>query len=90
MSSYGVKVSEEVVAFICISVHPRDKYPSVVDELVKLNSVKEIYGVTGEYDLVVKLQAKNVKEFSEVLGKIGSLSGVAKTYTMLVVDLIKP
>ncbi|MHC1627219.1 MAG: Lrp/AsnC ligand binding domain-containing protein [Candidatus Nezhaarchaeales archaeon] len=85
-----IKASEEVLAFVCISVHPREHYPHVVNDITKINSVKEIYGITGEYDILIKLQAKSVREFSEILGKIGSLSGVAKTYTMLVVDLIKP
>ncbi len=84
------KISEEVLAFVCISVHPREHYPRVVSDITRMDSVKEVYGITGEYDLLVKLQAKSIREFSEVLGKISSLSGVAKTYTMLVVDLIKP
>jgi len=85
-----IKTFEEVMAFICISVYPRDRYPQVISEIVRMNSIKEIYGVTGEYDLLLKLQVKSMKEFSEVLGKISSLAGVAKTYTMVVVDLIKP
>lgn len=84
------KIPEGVLAFVCISVHPREHHPHVVDSITKMTLVKEVYGITGEYDLLIKLQAESVKEFSEILGKIGSLSGVAKTYTMLVVDMIKP
>lgn len=85
-----IKVPKEVLAYICISIHPREFYPRVVENIAKMSSVKEIYGVTGEYDLLIRLQAKSIKEFSELLGAIGSMIGVAKTYTMLVVDRIKP
>lgn len=84
------KAPEEILAYVCLSVYPREHYPQVVSRIVKMDSIKEVYGVTGEYDLLIKLQAKSIKEFSELLGTIGSMAGVAKTYTMLVVDRIKP
>lgn len=84
------KVPKEILAYVCVSIHPREHYPQVVEGITKMSSVKEIYGITGEYDLLIKLQAKSIKEFSELLGTIGSMTGVAKTYTMLVVDCIKP
>ncbi|MDI9619435.1 MAG: Lrp/AsnC ligand binding domain-containing protein [Candidatus Nezhaarchaeota archaeon] len=85
-----VKCPDEVVAFVCISVNPRDRYPQVINALLNMEHVKEIYGVTGEYDLLLKIQTKSLKEFSELLGSIGSLGGVAKTYTMIMVDFVKP
>ncbi|MEM0233050.1 MAG: Lrp/AsnC ligand binding domain-containing protein [Candidatus Nezhaarchaeales archaeon] len=85
-----IKVPREVLAYVCISIHPREHYPQVVKNIIKIGSVKEVYGITGEYDLLIKLQARSIREFSEILGAIGSMTGVAKTYTMLVVDRIKP
>jgi len=54
------RVPEEVLAFICVSIHPREYYPQVVDSIMKLSSVKEVYGITGEYDLLIKLQTESV------------------------------
>lgn len=62
------KVPEEVLAYVCISIHPREHYPRVVNNITKMDLVKEVYGVTGEYDLLIKLQSKSIREFSEILG----------------------
>ena len=78
------------MAFTCISVYPRDYHLQVMSEIMRMDSIKEIYGITDEHDLLLKLQVKLMKEFSGVFGRINSLADVAKTHIMVVVDLIKP
>ena len=84
-----VKPLREIVAFVSISIMPRSYYPEVLERIKEIEEVEEIYGVTGEYDLLLRIKVNDMKTFSERLGLIGSLRGVSKTYTMLVVDAIK-
>lgn len=84
-----VKPLREIVAFVSISIMPRSYYPEVLKRIKEMEEVEEIYGVTGEYDLLLRIKVNDMKTFSERLGLISSLRGVSKTYTMLVVDAIK-
>ena len=52
--------------------------------------VKEIFGVTGEYDLLIKLKFKNVGEFHEfVLNFRKNKADITSTLTMVVTANLK-
>lgn len=52
--------------------------------------VKEIFGVTGEYDLLLKLKFEDVEEFNKFLIKFRKeQKGVRQTYTMVTTADIK-
>lgn len=52
--------------------------------------IKEIFGVTGEYDLLLKLKFKDVEEFNEFLIKFRKgQKGIRQTYTMVTTASIK-
>ncbi len=50
--------------------------------------IKEVFGVTGEYDLIVKLKFKDVEEFNDYIIKLRK-SAIEKTLTMVVTTTIK-
>ncbi|HJO01325.1 MAG: Lrp/AsnC family transcriptional regulator [Candidatus Woesearchaeota archaeon] len=52
--------------------------------------IKEIFGVTGEYDLLLKLKFKDVEEFNDFLIKFRKeQKGVRQTFTMVTTANIK-
>ena len=62
----------------------------VSQEIIKNSHIKEIFGVTGEYDLLVKLKFKDVEEFNEFLIKFRKgQKGIRQTYTMVTTASIK-
>ncbi len=57
----------------------------VIETLVKLGEVTEVYEVTGEYDVVCLLRAKNILAFREVLkNKVLKIPGVKSTVSAIV------
>jgi DNA-binding Lrp family transcriptional regulator len=57
-------VGEEFVAFLLIKGTTQKFLPA---RIINDPHVKEVYGVTGEYDLLIKLKFTSVKEFNEYL-----------------------
>lgn len=57
-------VGEEFVAFLLIKGTTQKFLPARILGDVH---VKEVYGVTGEYDLLIKLKFASVKEFNDYL-----------------------
>jgi len=57
----------------------------VVVALKKLDSLEELYEVTGEFDIVSLLSAADIEEFRDVLkNKIMKIKGVKSTVTSVV------
>ncbi len=60
------------------------------DKMINNEKVKEIFGITGEYDLLLKLKFRDVEEFNDFLIKFRrGQKGVRQTFTMVTTADIK-
>ncbi len=61
---------------------------SILDELKSLESVKEISGLFGSYDIIVKLEAISEEELKDiVVSKIRNLQQVRTTVSLAVKEI---
>ena len=58
------KVGENFIVFMLVKGSTTEYIDS---KILHSSHIKEIFGVTGEYDLLIKLKFKNVEEFHEFL-----------------------
>ena len=74
-------------AFILIEVagdHTKSAYKTVQ----RIAGVKAAYTVSGNYDLIVQIEAENMEQLSDLLlSKIRAVDGVTKTNTCLVLNV---
>lgn len=57
---------------------------TIVEGVRSLGSVKEVQGVFGNYDIIVKLECSNIDEIREIIAtKIRHLSKVKCTTTLM-------
>jgi DNA-binding Lrp family transcriptional regulator len=60
---------------------------SLVNDLRKLESVKEVYQVYGVYDIVAQVEADTMEKVKETITwKLRKLNGVKSTLTMIVME----
>ncbi len=60
---------------------------SLVSDLRKLDSVKEVYQVYGVYDIVAQVEADTMEKVKETITwKLRKLNGVKSTLTMIVME----
>lgn len=58
---------------------------TVKEEISKIRGVKEIFGVFGRYDFVVKVETRTLEELGNlVTDKIRGISGVVTTETLVI------
>ncbi|MDP6459059.1 MAG: Lrp/AsnC ligand binding domain-containing protein [Candidatus Bathyarchaeota archaeon] len=58
----------------------------VGDALKKIDAVKDVYGVYGVYDLVIRIEAENLQQLKDVISSnIRTIDNVKSTLTMIVV-----
>jgi Lrp/AsnC family transcriptional regulator, leucine-responsive regulatory protein len=62
----------------------------VAEEIARFPEVQEVYIVTGDYDLLVKLRAENVDAVGKfVVDKLRRIKGLEKTLTCMVFETVK-
>jgi len=80
-------VGESFIVFMLVKGGTKDYIDS---KIINDRHIKEIFGVTGEYDLLLKLKFKDVEEFNDFLIKFRKeQKGVRQTFTMVSTANIK-
>jgi len=75
----------KIGAYVLIGIFP-NKISEVISYIDNLDSVKQVHAVTGPYDGIAYLEAKDMKELSQmILAEIQNLDGVRDTTTCLVI-----
>ncbi len=73
-----------ILAFVDIFVESTEM-DSVVAALSRLETLEELYEVTGEFDIVTLVSASDIQEFREILkNKIMKIKGVKSTVSSVV------
>ena len=78
-------MGEGFIVFMLIKTKPS----AMLDKLVHDRHVKEFFGVTGEYDLILKLKFKDVDEFNDFIIKFRKEQSIQTTLTMVVTANVK-
>ena len=83
------KMGLKVTAIIIIQTES-EKHENVKNELSKLEEVSEVYSVSGEYDILIKVWAHSIEELNEIMNtKIRSVDGVEDLTEMIVMERVK-
>ena len=81
-------VSLVVEAFVLVRVGSSEALnfmKTVKEEISKIRGVKEIFGVFGRYDFVVRVETKTLEELGNlVTDKIRGINGVLTTETLVI------
>ena len=62
----------------------RDRIAEVPDELLKINGIKEVYSVAGDYDLVAIVRVKEAEDLAKVVTEqFVKVKGITRTMTLI-------
>jgi len=79
-------IGEDFIVFMMIKTKPN---VLLDNKTISNKHVKEVLGVTGEYDLLLKLKFKDVAEFNDFVIKFRKEQQVVTTLTMVATANIK-
>lgn len=77
------KIGYETCAFVGIFLTSPSTFDYVVQELEKIPEVVECYYTTGEYDLLIKVYAKNNKDLLRIIHSELQPLGLSRTETLM-------
>ena len=78
------KATENIEAIAWIKVDSNVFTSSVARKISMIDGVKEIAEVTGDYDLMVKIEAPDHKLLNTILDSIRGVKGIQSTHTQIV------
>ncbi len=86
------KLSNGFIVFCNIKLkqHDRKIGHHFVEDIKNIHEVVECYNVSGEYDFILKVFAKDMKHYQDfVFNKLGSVEGIGSTHSIFVMAEIK-
>ena len=72
-----------ITAYILINLQPGNS-DKAIKEMRKIENIRKISIVTGEYDIVVRVEIKTLKKLLKITDKIQMIKGVNKTTTQVI------
>ena len=75
-------------AIVLISVDSSIDTSKVSVKLTKLNAVKTVYEITGQYDISVIIKAPNITEINTCIDDLRKIPGVIDTNTVIILRTI--
>jgi len=79
--------SQLVSANVSLKVNPNLR-ETICIALRKIHQISHIYSISGEYDLLVTIQAQNLEKLSSILNLVCALEGVERTNSSIILDTI--
>lgn len=85
---FTIEVNDEVLGFnvsaiIGLNIDSKVR-EQILEEMLRMEGVRDIYEVTGRFDLLVRVKSKSLDELhSTVSAKMGRLNGVNHTETFI-------
>lgn len=77
------KIGFETCAYIGLYLNSPTSYETVVPELEKIPEVVECYYTTGQYDLLIKVYARNNKDLLRIIHSRLQPLGLSRTETLM-------
>ncbi|MCO7631973.1 Lrp/AsnC family transcriptional regulator [Pseudomonas guariconensis] len=90
ITGYGVRLGQRLIggglqAYVGIKVQPRSG-KDIVRRLSAMGQVQQLCAVSGEFDYVAWLNSDSPEQLDQLLDQIGSLDGVEKTTTSIILS----
>ena len=90
IEKFTVQVGEanNTSAIVLVSVDSSIDTSKVSAKLTKLNAVKTVYEITGQYDICVIVSAPSITEINKCIDDLRKIPGVIDTNTVIILKTI--
>ena len=90
ISKFTIELGEDNVtsAIVLVSVDSATDTSKVSLKLAKLNGVKTVYEITGQYDITTIMSASSIAEINNSIDALRKITGVVDTNTVIILRKI--
>ncbi len=85
---FTIEINDDILGFnvsALVGLNIDSKFrEDILNEMLRLDSVREVYEVTGRFDLIIKVKTRSLDELHEsISAKIGRIDGVLHSETFI-------
>ena len=90
IKKFTVEVGEgnTTSAIVLISVESSIDTSKVSSKITKIQGVKTVYEITGQYDITVVIRATNITEINECIDALRKIPGITDTNSVIILRTI--
>ena len=90
INKFTIELGEENVtsAIVLVSVDSATDTSKVSLKLAKLDGVKTVYEITGQYDITTIMSASSIAEINNSIDELRKIAGVVDTNTVIILKKI--
>ena len=90
IKKFTIEVSDENVtsAIVLVSVDSATDTSRVSLKLARLDNVKAVYEITGQYDIITIISAPNIAEINSCIDTLRKIPGAVDTNTVIILRKI--
>ncbi len=90
IKKFTLELGEEnaTSAIVLVSVESATDTSKVSEKLTKLEGVKTVYEITGQYDITVIISAATIIEINNSIDALRKISGVVDTNTVIILKKV--
>ena len=90
IKKFTVELGEEntTSAIVLVSVDSATDTSKVSSKLAKLEGVKTVYEITGQYDITTIISASNISDINNSIDALRKISGVIDTNTVIILKKV--
>jgi len=90
IKKFTVEIGEEntTSAIVLVSVDSATDTSKVSSKLAKLEGVKTVYEITGQYDITTIISASNISDINNSIDALRKISGVIDTNTVIILKKV--
>jgi DNA-binding Lrp family transcriptional regulator len=90
ISKFTIELGEDNVtsAIVLVSVDSATDTSKVSLKLAKLDGVKTVYEITGQYDITTIMSASSIAEINNTIDALRKISGVVDTNTVIILKKV--
>ena len=91
ISKFTIEIGEDNVtsAIVLVSVDSATDTSKVSTKLTKLEGVKTVYEITGQYDITTIMSASSIAEINNSIDALRKISGVVDTNTVIILRKVE-
>lgn len=90
IKGYSVEYGDDYLSKLVsahVSIKVKQKLTTKTNvELKRMEAIKALHAISGEYDLIAVVQAQNLERLSHLLDNIGNLDGVERTSSSVILE----
>jgi DNA-binding Lrp family transcriptional regulator len=90
IKKFTVEIGEEntTSAIVLVSVDSATDTSKVSSKLAKLEGVKTVYEITGQYDITTIISASNISDINNSIDALRKIAGVIDTNTVIILKKV--